>query len=263
MFDFIVDSHCHLDLLEDKGFKLSEILKNCLENKVDILQTICTNITDINRLLKFCDIDDRIYASYGIHPCNVSSQPKIIAEDIVKFCLDHPKIIGIGETGLDYYHDKNYVDLQKEIFIEHLKASRITKLPAIIHSRDADLDMIEILSDQIKIGDFPALLHCFSSSYELAKTAIDLGIYISIAGIASFKNAKELQDIIKKIPLEYLLVETDSPFLAPVPHRGKINQPAYTIHVAQAIAEIKGVSLSNVINQTTLNFLKIFTRVKI
>jgi TatD DNase family protein len=263
MFDFLVDSHCHLDLLEDKGFQISEILENCHINKVNILQTICTNISDIDRLLKFCKLDDRIYSSYGIHPCNVSSSPKVIANDIVKMCNNYHKIIGIGETGLDYYHDKSFIDLQKEIFLEHLKASRITGLPLIIHSRNADSDMIKILTDEMKIGIFPALLHCFSSSYDLAKAAIDLGIYISIAGIASFKNAKELQDIIKKIPLEYLLVETDSPYLAPVPHRGKVNQPAYTIHVAQAIADIKGVSLSNVINQTTLNFLKIFTRVKI
>ena len=263
MFDFIVDSHCHLDLLEDKGFDISKILKNCRENKVDILQTICTNITDINRLLKFCEFDDRIYASYGIHPCNVSVQPKIIADDIVKICLDHPKIIGIGETGLDYYHDKNHVDLQKEIFIEHLKASRITRLPTIIHSRNADLDMIKILSDQIKIGDFPALLHCFSSSYQLAKTAIDLNIFISIAGIVTFKNANDLQEIVKKIPLEFLMLETDSPYLSPTPHRGKINQPSYTFHVAEAIAEIKNLSLAEVIDKTTENFLKIFTRVNI
>jgi TatD DNase family protein len=263
MFDFIVDSHCHLDLLEDKGFELSEILKNCRENKVDILQTICTNITDINRLLKFCEFDDRIYASCGIHPCNVSMQPKINADDIVKICLDYPKIIGIGETGLDYFHDTTHVSLQKEIFIEHLRASRITRLPTIIHSRNADLDMINILSDQIKIGDFPALLHCFSSSYQLAKTAIDLNIFISIAGIVTFKNAIDLQEIVKKIPLEYLLIETDSPYLSPSPHRGKINQPSYVVHVAKAIAEIKGLSFVDVVNQTTKNFLKIFKRVKI
>lgn len=261
-YNYIIDSHCHLDLIEEKGIKLDEILKNCAQNNVKILQTICTKITEINSLIAYTKKHDFIYASYGIHPCNVKEEPKIKAAEIVKFCNENPKIIGIGETGLDYYHDLSAIPLQKESFLEHIEASRQTKLPLIIHSRDCDSDMIKILEDEKKHGDFPALLHCFSSSKELAKKALDLGIYISISGIVTFKNATLLQEIVKEVPLEFLLVETDSPYLAPTPFRGKINQPAFTLHVAEFIADLKNISKEVVMQKTTENFLKIFTKVK-
>lgn len=262
MKNFIVDSHCHLDLIEEKGLALEEILNNCQINKVKILQTICTRITDIDRLLNYTKINDNIFCSVGIHPCNVFEQPRIKADDLIKLINLHPKIIGIGETGLDYFHDLTHKILQQEIFLEHIFASQQLQLPTIIHSRDADEDMIKILLAEQKKQHFPALLHCFSSTYQLAKTALDLGIYISIAGIISFKNASDLQEIVKKIPLEFLLVETDSPYLAPMPFRGKINQPSYTLHVVEAIANLKNVSVEEVISQTTANFLKIFQRTK-
>ena len=263
MHDFIVDSHCHLDLIEEKGITLSEILANCQNNQVSILQTICTKLEDIDKLLNYCQANSQIYCSIGIHPCNVSNQQQVEANYLVNLSKTNSKIIGIGETGLDFFHDLKFIDLQKSIFLEHIKASRITQLPSIIHSRNADEQMAEILIAQQKIGYFPALLHCFSSSYQLAKIAIDLGIYISISGIATFKNAHELREIIKKIPLEFLLVETDSPYLAPDPFRGQVNQPSNTRLVAQLIADVKGLDLTKVIDQTTQNFLKIFTRVKI
>jgi len=263
MHDFIVDSHCHLDLIEEKGIKLSEILENCQKNKGAILQTICTKIDDVDKLLNYCNMNPQIYCSIGIHPCNVSTQKQIDANYLINLSKTNSKIIGIGETGLDFFHDLNFIELQKSIFLEHIKASRITQLPSIIHSRNADEQMAEILIAQQKIGYFPALLHCFSSTYQLAKIAIDLGIYISISGIATFKNAHELRETIKKIPLEFLLIETDSPYLAPDPFRGQVNQPSNTLLVAQIIADVKGLDLTKVIDQTTQNFLKIFTRVKI
>lgn len=262
MLNYIVDTHCHLDLIERQGIGLDEVIKNSLQNNVKILQTICTRITEIDALLKYCTKHDFIYASFGIHPCNVTEQPKITASEILDICAKNPKIIGIGETGLDYYHDKSAIDLQKISFAEHIKASQENDLPIIIHSRDADSDMIEILESEQKNKKFPALLHCFSSSKELAQKALDLGIYISISGIVTFKNATQLQEIVRYLPLDSLLVETDSPYLAPNPFRGKINQPAFTKHVVEFIAELKGLSAEEVTQQTSENFFKIFKKAK-
>ena len=262
MIDFIIDSHCHLDLIEDKGIFLAEILQNCDSNNVKILQTICTKISDLDRLLNFCKQDPRIYCSIGVHPCNVANHPLFVINDIISLCSQNKKIIGIGETGLDYYHNLDSIALQKKFFEDHISVSRETNLPVIIHSRNADSDMIEILNREKKHKDFPALLHCFSSTRELALKAIDLNILISVSGIITFKNAHELQGIIKDVPLEYLLIETDSPYLAPSPFRGKINQPSNVFYVAKAIAEIKSIKIEKVIEITTNNFLKIFSRVE-
>ncbi len=258
---YIIDSHCHLDLIEEKGLLLEEIIKTCSENNVRILQTICTRITEIDKILSYTKKHDFIYASVGIHPCNVSEQPRVTSAEIVALCEANPKIIGIGETGLDYYHDKSAIPLQKTSFLEHIQASRETNLPLIIHSRDCDSDMISILKSEQKSQKFPALLHCFSSTEELARAALDLGIYISISGIVTFKNATQLQEIVKFVPLEFLLVETDSPYLAPMPFRGAINQPGFTKYVVEKIAELKGVSAEKVTRATTENFHKIFSRV--
>jgi len=260
MSNYIVDTHCHLDLIEKQGLNLADVMENCSKNNVRILQTICTRITEIDKILHYTKLYNSVYASVGIHPCNVSEQPKTSAEEITKLCHTHKKIIGIGETGLDYYHDVSAVDLQKISFLEHIKASQETDLPLIIHSRNADLDMMEILQSEQQNKIFPALLHCFSSSKELSKKALDLGMYVSIAGIVTFKNAVELQEIVKFLPLESLLVETDSPYLAPMPHRGKTNQPAFTKHVVEFIAELKGLTAEEVATKTTENFFKIFKR---
>lgn len=263
MYNFIVDSHCHLDLIEQKGINITEILSNCHQANVKILQTICTSSKNFQQIYNYCKIDKNIYCSFGIHPCNVQNEELITAQKIIDYCKHNPKIIGIGETGLDYYHDLSFVELQKQSFIEHIMASQQTALPLIIHSRNADQEMAKILVEYQKKQNFPAILHCFSSSMQLAETAIDLGIYISIAGIVTFKNAIELQEIVKKIPLEFLLLETDSPYLAPSPFRGKVNQPSFTLEVAKFIAELKNIELAKVIDQTTKNFLKIFSKVEI
>lgn len=262
MRNYIIDSHCHLDLIEEKGLDLTEVLQNCQNNNVRILQTICTRVTEIERLLNYTKQHDFIYSSYGIHPCNVGDQPHLTADEIIKFCNSHEKIVGIGETGLDYYHDLSEIALQKKMFLAHIEAARQTKLPLIIHSRNCDADMIDILQVEQKNGEFPALLHCFSSTADLAKAALDLGIYISISGIVTFKSALELQEITKNIPLDMMLVETDSPYLAPTPFRGKTNQPAFTRHVVEFVAGLKNISADEVAAQTTQNFLKIFTKVK-
>ncbi len=267
MNNYIVDSHCHLDLIEKQGITFEEVIKNCEQNNVKILQTICTKVSEIDQLLAYANKYNFIYASIGIHPCNVAAQPKITASEIANFCRKHLKITGIGETGLDYYHDKSSIEQQKISFLEHISASQLlTKdkesLPIIVHSRDADLDMMEILQSEQNNASFPALLHCFSSSKELARKALDMGIFISISGIVTFKNANELQEIVKFLPIEFLLVETDSPYLAPVPYRGKTNQPAYVKHTVEFIAQLKGLKAEEVAAKTTENFFKIFRRAK-
>lgn len=260
--NYIVDTHCHLDLIEKQNLTLDEVIKNCQSSNVRVLQTICTRITEIEKILSYTKLHDFIYASLGIHPCNVAEQPKTSCEEILKICSAEEKIIGIGETGLDYYHNISELDLQKSSFLEHVKASQKSGLPLIIHSRNADKDMIEILQSEQKNSPFPALLHCFSSSKEMAKKALDLGIFISISGIVTFKNALELQEIVKFLPLEFLLVETDSPYLAPTPFRGKINQPAYTKNVVEVIAGLKSSTVEEISRKTTENFFRIFTKAK-
>lgn len=259
MHNYIVDSHCHLDLIEKKGLDINEVLNYANQNQVRILQTVCTKISEIDKILKYTT-NKNVYASIGTHPCNVNQEKVYKTEEILKYIDEYPKIIAIGETGLDYFHDTSYVDLQKECFLNHIQASQISNLPTIIHSRNADEDMIDILAVEQKNSNFPALLHCFSSGKELAFKAIDLGVFISISGIVTFKNAKSLQDIVRDIPLDFLLVETDSPYLAPDPFRSKINQPAFTSNIVDFIANLKNVSRETIIDVTTKNFLSIFKR---
>ncbi len=259
--NFLVDSHTHLDLLAEKGFNIDELIENAAQNQVKILQTIGTKIRNFDEVYQYARKYKNVFASIGIHPCNVEEEEKIKAEDIIEICKTHPKIIGIGETGLDYFHPGFVKENQITSFVEHIKAARQLDLPVIIHARDADADMAKILEDEMKKGKFKALLHCFSSSKELALKAVELGISISISGIITFKNATELQNIVRDLPLEFLLVETDAPYLAPTPHRGKLNQPAFTKHTAEFLAELKGVSFEQICQITTGNFFKLFSSV--
>ncbi|MFT6106191.1 MAG: TatD DNase family protein [Rickettsiales bacterium] len=256
--NFLVDSHCHLDLLAERGFDIDQIVENAIKNKVEILQTIGTKISNFPDVYKYAQKYQNVFASTGIHPCNVEDEPKTSCEELIKLCKSHPKIIGIGETGLDYFHPGFVRTNQISSFIEHIKAARETGLPLIIHTRDADADMAQILEDEMKKGKFKALLHCFSSTKELAIKAIELGIYISISGIVTFKNATILQNIVKDLPLEFLLVETDSPYLAPTPHRGKTNEPSFTLHTAEFLADLKGITFEEVRQTTTQNFFQLF-----
>ena len=263
MYNFIVDSHCHLDLVEFKGISADEVIKNAIANNVKILQTICTRITEFEKIYFYAKKYDNVFASVGIHPNNVDEQPKIKAADLIKICSENDKVIGIGETGLDYFYQTAKKENQIESLLEHIEASRKTGLPLIIHNRDSDMDMIKILEDEMKKGEFKALLHCFSSSKELGLRALDLGIYVSISGIVTFKNALDLQDFVKSAPLNRILVETDSPYLAPVPYRGVINQPAYTRNVAEFIADLRNISKEELFEVTTENFFTLFNRAAI
>lgn len=259
-FSHLIDTHCHLDLITEKQLDILEILQNCLQNKVDILQTICTKISVFEKkILPYVNYAN-VFCSIGNHPCYVQEEPKINAQQIVAFVNKYPKIISIGETGLDYYHSTNFIDLQKQSFIEHIIASQVTQLPLIVHTRSADADTINILQKYLVIKKFPVVLHCFSGSPALTEFALNYGVFMSIAGVITFKNAYELQDSVKKIPLDLLLLETDSPYLAPNPYRGKVNQPAYVLEVAKFIANLKNISVEEVINATTTNFYQIFNK---
>jgi len=258
--NFIVDSHCHLDILAEKGANIDEIVNFSLGNNVKILQTICTRISKFDDIYKYAEKYENVFASIGNHPCNVAEEKAVTALEIIEICNKHPKLIGIGETGLDYYHDKSLKDPQIQSLKEHIAAARKTGLPLIIHNRDSDEDMINILQSEMAKGQFKALLHCFSSSEKLAQEALKLGIYISISGIVTFKNAVPLQEIVKTLPLNRILVETDAPYLAPIPHRGQMNQPAYTRNTAEFIADLKGISKEELFHATTQNFFNLFTK---
>lgn len=256
----IIDSHCHLDLLEKEGFDIDKIISEASLNDVAIIQTICTKISEIDNILKYAHQYKNVFASIGNHPCNITQEKFASCSEIIDIIDKNKKIIGIGETGLDYYHPNFDVNLQKKSFVEHIKASQESGLPVIIHSRNADADMLDILTSEQKNKTFPALLHCFSSSKELAYKSLDLGIYISIAGIVTFSNAKELKDIVKNIPLKMMLVETDSPYLAPMPHRGKKNQPSYVKNTVEYIAALKQTTWQEIAIQTSDNFFQLFRK---
>ncbi len=256
----LVDSHCHLNYPEFNT-DFPEILKRAEENGVKIMQTICTRISEFPSILELAEKHHNIYCSVGIHP-HEADKESVTKEELVNY-TKNPKVIGIGETGLDYFYEHSARDAQKKSFITHITAARETGVPIIIHSRDADDDMAEILETEMKKGKFTGLLHCFTSSKELAEKAIKLGLYISISGIVTFKKAESLHEVVKWLPLEKMLVETDAPYLAPAPHRGKRNEPAFTKHTADFIANLKGVSYKEIADITTKNFFDLFRKAKI
>lgn len=258
----LVDSHCHLNFPQfSDGQTIAEVVARASENGVTTLQTICTRMEEFPTILGIAENFPNVYASVGVHPNNVDEAPLVTLDELLA-AANNPKVIGLGETGLDYHYSKEPEKQakQRESFLIHIEASRQTGLPVIIHTRDADEDTIAILQEETKKGDFPALIHCFSTGRALAEAAIELGIYVSISGIVTFKNAKDLQSTVKDLPLSSLLVETDAPYLAPMPHRGKTNEPAFTRHTAEFLAELKGTTLEDVAKVTTANFFKLFEK---
>ncbi|MBL0318495.1 MAG: TatD family hydrolase [Alphaproteobacteria bacterium] len=253
----LVDSHCHLDF-EELG-NPADVIARAKAAGVTTLQTIGTRITKFPAVRTIAEQFDHVYCSVGIHPHHVEEEPEIDLESLIEL-THHPKVIGIGETGLDYYYDHSPRQLQQKSFRTHIAAARATGLPIIIHTRNADEDTVSILQEEMAKGFFPGLIHCFTSSKELADACIALGLYISISGIVTFKNAESLRHTIQTLPLERLLVETDSPYLAPLPHRGKTNEPAYVVHTAQFLADYLGVSYEQLAQQTTANFFKLFSK---
>jgi TatD DNase family protein len=256
----LVDSHCHLNFPDFEN-KIPDVVQRASDMDVKYMQTICTRLGEFPQILNIANDYDNIWCSVGVHPNNVAEEELTNSGELIKLAQDK-KVIGIGETGLDYYYEHSPRQKQQKSFIEHLKASVETGLPVIVHTRDADDDTIEILQQQYAQKPFTGLIHCFSTSSKLAYAAIELGMYISISGIVTFKKATILQDIVRELPLEKLLVETDAPYLAPTPHRGKTNEPGFTRHTAEFIANMKNISYEEVAKVTTNNFFDLFTKAK-
>jgi TatD DNase family protein len=254
----LVDSHCHLDF-DSFDEDRSETIQRAFDAGVGTLVTICTHYSKFQTIAAIAELDPRIYCSVGIHPHQVEEEEEINLDDLFQ-AAKHPKVIGIGETGLDYFYDQSPREDQQTSFRTHIAAARETLLPLIVHTRDADDDMAAILKEEMQIGAFPCVLHCFSSSRALAETAIELGFYLSLSGILTFKNAEELREIIRDMPVDRLLVETDSPFLAPIPNRGKRNEPSFVVHTAEKAANIKGLDSTSFAKITTDNFFRLFSK---
>ena len=254
----IIDSHCHLNM---KDFKkdLDIVVDNAKSNNINGMLTISTMLDDFKMVKDISNKYQNIWYSLGIHPHNVDEKYKDVYKEVLKHKNDK-KFIAIGETGLDYYYENSDKELQKSSFINHINIARETKLPIIIHTRDADLDTIKILKKEYSKGNFSGLIHCFTATQELAEEVLSLGLYISISGIVTFKNAENLRNIVKNIPLNRLLIETDAPYLAPVPMRGKRNEPAFVYHTANFLAELLNIKPLELYDITTKNFLNLFTK---
>ena len=253
----IIDSHCHLDysnLYND----LDDVIKRAKSNYVNKLLTICTTLESFKKIKIIINKYNNIYGTFGIHPHETEKHKSVNKEFIIKSIKNIDKVIGIGETGLDYYYNHSDKKIQIESFIQHIEAAIKLNKPVIVHSRNAEDDTFKILSDVKKGNNLKILMHCYTGSENFAKKLLDLNCYISVSGIITFKNSEKLIDTISTIPIENLLVETDSPYLAPSPHRGKPNEPSYIIHTVEKLAEIKKISKESVINQTTKNFNKLF-----
>ena len=254
----LIDSHCHLDfpsLIED----LDGVMKRAAAAGVGRMVTICTKLSEFDRVRGLAERHQRVYCSVGIHPHEAAAEKAVTAEELVALAR-HPKVVGIGESGLDFYYNASPREAQERQFRTHIAAARASGLPLIVHARDADAEMAAILREETERGAFGGVMHCFSSGPALAEAALRLGFYLSLSGILTFKNAEGLREIAAKAPLDRLLLETDAPYLAPVPLRGKRNEPAFVRHTAERLAEIKGLELAEVARRTTANFDRLFAK---
>lgn len=254
----LIDSHCHLNykgLVERQG----EILAEARGRGIGGFLNISTRQSEWDDVIATAERESDVWASVGIHPHEADQHPDLGADELRK-ATEHERVIAIGETGLDYYYDHSDRDAQRKLFRMHIGVVRETGLPLIIHTRDAEDDTLAILRDEMGKGAFPALIHCFTASRAFGNAVLELGLTISISGIVTFKNAKDLQDTARDIPADRLLVETDAPFLAPVPHRGKTCEPAFVADTAQFVAELRGETVDALARNTTANFARLFAK---
>ena len=253
----IIDSHCHLDNshLYDQ---LDDVVKRSQSKQVKHLLTICTTLESFEIIKLILKKYKNIYGTFGIHPHETDKYKKVDLKFILNEKKKHKKVIGIGETGLDFYYNHSDKKTQIISFIEHIHAASKLNIPVIVHSRNAENETYEILKSEMKNLKLKVLMHCFTGSKDFANKLLDLNCYISVSGIITFKNSNELADTVSSIPMENLLVETDSPYLEPLPHRGKLNEPSYIIHTVEKLSEIKKTTKDIVINSTTNNFKKLF-----
>ena len=253
-----VDSHCHLDFPE-LAENLPEVLQRMKQNQVGHALVVSVSLPQWPGLMQVVEPHQHLYASVGVHP-DYEDTPEPEADQLVEMAR-HPKVVAIGETGLDYFRKPEPLDWQRERFRTHIRAARASGLPLIIHTRAAGDDTLRILREE-GADEVGGVMHCFTESWEFAQAAIDLNFYISLSGIVTFKSAADLQDVATRVPLDRLLIETDSPFLAPVPFRGKTNDPSLVVHVAEKIAELRGMPVAKVARVTTDNFFALFRKIQ-
>ena len=254
----LVDSHCHLDFPDFAG-GLDEVVQRARTAGVGAMLTICTKVTEFPRVLRIAERYENVFCSVGIHPHEAANEPDIDAERLAALA-EHPKVIGFGETGLDYHYDHSPRDRQRSVFRVHIAAACLTGLPLIVHTRSADEDTAALIAEGVAAGNIRGLIHCFSSGQYLAEKAIQSGFLISLSGIVTFKRADELRTVARSLPADRLLVETDAPYLAPTPHRGKRNEPAFVVHTAALLAELRGETLDELGRTTTANFFRLFDK---
>ncbi|QFT92400.1 putative deoxyribonuclease YcfH [Roseovarius sp. THAF9] len=252
----ITDSHCHLDF-ETFDDERGDVIARAVEAGVTRMVSICTKLRLEPQVRAIVEAHDEVFYAAGTHPMSVADEPMARVDELVDLAR-HPKFVGIGETGLDYHYTAESADAQQESLRLHIEAARQTGLPLIIHARDADEDMARILTEEHKAGEYSCVMHCFSSGAALGKAALDLGFYLSMSGISAFPKSQELRDIFATAPVERILVETDAPYLAPPPYRGKRNEPAYTVHTAKVGAEVFGMDWPDFAAQTQANFDRLF-----
>lgn len=254
----IADSHCHLDY-DNLYNQLDEVVKRAKNNKVKYLLTICTTLSSFDKIKLIISQYENIYGTFGIHPHETKNFSEVDAKFILKIKKENKKIIGIGESGLDFYYNHSEKNLQKKIFVEHIKAAVELNIPVIVHSRNAEKETYDILKSEKKNNkNLKILLHCFTGSAEFAKKLLDINSYISLSGIITFSKTESLSSTASLIPIEKLLVETDSPYLAPMPYRGKTNEPSYIIHTIEKLSQIKKLPKETVMKYTTNNFKNLF-----
>ena len=255
----ITDSHCHLDF-PDFDAERAEVIARAQRAGVHRMVTICTRLRHEPQVRAIAEAHEPVFYAAGTHPMSAADEPLASVEELVSLAR-HPKFVGIGESGLDYHYTADSAERQRQSLRVHIEAAQETGLPLIIHARDADDDMARILTDGYRAKPYACVMHCFSSGAELARAALDLGFYLSMSGIAAFPKSKALRDIFAAAPVERILVETDSPYLAPPPHRGKRNEPGYTVHTARVGAEIFGMDYAEFAAQTEANFDRLFWKV--
>ena len=258
-YPLITDSHCHLDFPDFKN-NLDEVVRRAISQGVHRMVTICTRLSEELTVRSIAERYENVFYAAGTHPMNVAQEKMAGTADLIEVC-NHPKFVGFGETGLDYHYTFESAEQQKKSLLVHIEAAQQSGLPLIIHSRAADEDMADILSSEFTNAPYSCVMHCFSSGEALAKTALDLGFYLSMSGIAAFPKNTELRQIFKKTPIEQILVETDSPYLAPPPNRGKRNEPAFTRFTAEIAADAFGMTYKDFAMQTEQNFERLFSKV--
>lgn len=254
----LVDSHCHLDF-NDFEEDMDEVIARARNCGVSLMLNAGNNLDELKNQLALSEKYPFVYAAVGVHPHNAQEYPDLKAEQLIAETA-HPKVIGIGETGLDYYYDYAPRDLQIKLLREHIKAAQETGLPLIIHNRDSDDDMISVLGEAHRQKPFAGVIHCFSSSQKLADFALSIGFYLSASGIITFNKSGDIRDIFETVPLERLLVETDSPFLAPIPQRGHRNEPSYVRYTAEKLAQLRDVPFEKLAQITSDNFCNLFRK---